>query len=234
MYGRTPAASNRRLQAWEFVQLLGLNFFTVLVNECVVLQADKFWIAGLVFTKFMPLGLDLGTFAKQFLQRLLALSRLPSVLPRASIQVPGDGFSWNCLLESLLQSSLAEKFVKRSLVSRGITVHEMALMNYSCVAEGLRKICRGKETSILCGTPLTRRRPKLVAGPHTCGKGRAHDNIWRSKHNVAVHLLYKYARQWIKKYKHDLWSAATKRRETKKLKQLYNRHYDMFSLTVAI
>ena len=105
MYGRTPAASNRRLQAQEFVQLLGLSFFAMLMNECVVLQADKFWIAGLVFTKFMPLGLDLGTFAKQFLQRLLASSRLPSVLPHGSILVSGDGFSWNCLLGSLLKSA---------------------------------------------------------------------------------------------------------------------------------
>jgi len=53
----------------------------------------------------MPLGLDLGTFAKRFLQRILASSRLPSVLPHGSFQVTGDGFSSNCLLESLLQSA---------------------------------------------------------------------------------------------------------------------------------
>jgi len=62
----------------------------------------------------MPPGLSLGTFAKQFLQRLLALSRLLSVLPHGSIQVPGDGFSSNCLFESLLQSA---EFVHFSLKS---------------------------------------------------------------------------------------------------------------------
>jgi len=51
------------------------------------------------------------------------------------------------------------------------------LLNYSCVEEGLRKMCRGKETSILCGTLFTRKLPKRVAEPHTCGKYRAHDNI---------------------------------------------------------
>ena len=227
MYGRTPAASNRRLQTWEFVQLWGLNIFAVLVDECVVLQADKFWIAGLVFTKFMPLGLDLGTFAKRFLQRLLASSRLPSVLPHGSIQVAGDGFSWNCLLESSLQCAEPVHFSLKSdknariFLRRPMQIHDIGVLNYSCVEEGLRKICRGKERSILCGKSFTRKLPKRAAEPHTYGKDRAHDIIWRSKHNLAVRRLYKYARRLSPKYKHDLRSAATKRTEIKEIKATF-------------
>jgi hypothetical protein len=110
VYGRTPAASNRvlhlpRLHAWDRVQLLGLNLLAVLMNERLLSRAYKSWTGGLVFTKFTPLGLDLAAFAKQFLKRLLASSRLPSVLPHGTVQAPGDGFSWNFLLESVLLSA---------------------------------------------------------------------------------------------------------------------------------
>ena len=143
VYGWTPAASNRvlhlrRLQAWDRVQLFGLNLLAVLTNECVVSQADKFWIAGLVFTKFVPVGLDLGAFAEQFLKWLLASFVTFAFCP-SSWNCSGP--RWNFLLESAVCRACSF-FVKTwqkgaYFIRRTPKIYDITLLNYSCVEEDL-------------------------------------------------------------------------------------------------